>query len=112
MAQDRISVFRSMVEGQPDNAMIWYGLGNEYFKTGDWEQASAALKKVIEISPEYTAAYQLLGRALLNLGDREGAQQILKTGITVADKSGAWNSRQHMEGILNELTDDSEFCAS
>jgi uncharacterized protein HemY len=100
LSQSRIEVFEAMARSQPDDVMVWYGLGSEYYKLEDWAKAAKALRRVIEINADYTAAYQMLGTALLNQGEAEEAQRVWQEGIKTADRTGAWKARQHMEGLL------------
>ena len=87
--------------------MIWYGLASEYQKLEDWPKASEALRRVIEINPDYTAAYQMLGTALANQGERDDARRVWQEGIKTAERTGAWKARQHMEGLLAGTSDES-----
>ena len=101
-----------MVQQQPDEVMIWYGLGSELFKVERWAEAAEALATVIRLNPDYTAAYQMLGSALNSEGKREEARAIWQKGIEVADRTGAWKARQHLEGLLAspKTSDENEFC--
>lgn len=112
MSQTRIDAFTAMTQTQPDNEMIWYGLASEYSKLARWAEAIDALRNVIRLKPDYTAAYQMLGSALLQEGQPEAARQIWIEGIAVADRTGAWKARQHMEGLLAGVAheSDSTFC--
>ena len=111
MAQSRIDIFAEMAKQQPEDAMIWYGLASEYVKAERWNEAADALRNVLRINPDYTAAYQMLGTALMNEGQREEARRIWTEGVEVAGRTGAWKARQHMEGLLAGLgAADSEFC--
>lgn len=100
MAQSRIDVFAQMVKDQPGDPMIWYGLGSEYIKLERWSEAATALTHVIDLNPDYTAAYQLLGTALMHQGQREEACRIWSDGVATATRTGAWKARQHIEGLL------------
>lgn len=100
MSQSRIEIFEAMARSQPQDVMVWYGLGSEYFKLEDWAKAAEALRHVIELNADYTAAYQMLGTALANQGETAEAQRIWQEGIKTADRTGAWKARQHMEGLL------------
>ena len=121
MSQSRIAAFKGLLEEQPDDAMIWYGLANEYVKLQQWTEAAEALRNVIRRSPDSTAAYQLLGSALLNLGKADEARGVWAEGMRVAERTGAWNARGHMERLLAQTeggarggaADDasSEFCS-
>jgi cytochrome c-type biogenesis protein CcmH/NrfG len=90
-----------MVQQQPDEVMIWYGLGSELFKVERWAEAAEALGTVIRLNPDYTAAYQMLGSALFGLGKIDEARQAWRQGIEAADRTGAWKARQHLEGLLS-----------
>ena len=113
MAQSRIEIFAEMVKQQPGDAMIWYGLASEYSKAERWGEASDALQSVVRINPDYTAAYQMLGTALLNQGRKEEARRAWEQGIEVARRTGAWKAQQHMEGLLagmSKAASSPEFC--
>lgn len=114
MAQSRIEIFAEMVKQQPGDAMIWYGLASEYFKIESWSEAGQALQRVVELNPDYTAAYQMLGTALLNQGKVTEARRAWTEGIEAANRTGAWKARQHMEGLLagsaERLEASAEFC--
>ena len=111
-----------MAREQPDDAMISYGLASEYVKAERWNEAAEALRNVLRVNKDYTAAYQMLGTSLLNLGAREEAERTWTEGVRVAERTGAWKAKQHMEGLLVDLNRDqqtankdednaSEFCA-
>jgi predicted Zn-dependent protease len=113
MTQSRLEIFAEMAKQQPDDAMIWYGLANEYIKAERWTEAADALVNVVRVNPDYTSAYQLLGTARMNQGQQEEARLAWSTGIEVAERTGAWKARQHMEGLLKSIgatTSESEFC--
>lgn len=98
--QSRVDLFAEMTQQQPNDEMIWYGLATELIKLERWKEASDALRRVISLKPDYTAAFQMLGTALFNLGQVIEARQAWTEGIEVADRTGAWKARQHMEGQL------------
>ncbi|MEO7508205.1 MAG: tetratricopeptide repeat protein [Pyrinomonadaceae bacterium] len=102
MSQSRIDVFTAMAEQQPDEVMVWYGLGSELFKVERWAEAVAALNNVIRLNPDYTAAYQMLGSALMSEGQAEEARAVWTKGVEVADRTGAWKAKQHLEGLLGQ----------
>jgi predicted Zn-dependent protease len=112
MAQSRLEIFETMARSQPDDAMVWYGLASEYLKIEKWSEAADALRNVVRVNPDYTAAYQMLGTALLNQGQTEEARRAWTTGIEAANRTGAWKARQHMEGLLAGTNTEpgTEFC--
>src|SRR5829696_6369396 len=112
MAQSRLEIFAEMARQQPDDAMIWYGLASEYVKAERWADAADALRNVVRVNPDYTAAYQLLGTALSNQGEPEEARRAWTEGVRIATRTGAWKARQHMETLLAQSGGQAgaEFC--
>lgn len=110
MSQSRIEVFKEMLKDQPDDMMIWYGLGNEYFKSENWNEAADALSNVIKLNPDYTAAYQMLGSALLSAGKPDEARKVWNEGIATAERTGAWKAKQHIERLLADVKENEGFC--
>jgi predicted Zn-dependent protease len=108
----RIAVFEQMAREQPEDVMVRYGLANEYLKAERWNDAVAALREVVRLNPDYTAAYQLLGMALVKTEDKDGAVKAWEQGIAAATRTGAWKARQHMEALIAGAGDESgrEFC--
>ncbi len=100
--QTKAEIFAQMARDQPDNEMIWYGLGSEYVKEERWSEAADALRRVIALNPNYTAAYQMLGTALENSGEPDRAREVWTEGVAVATRAGAWKARQHLESLLAE----------
>src|SRR5258707_14009928 len=100
MAEDRIKALLAIAEAQPEEVMIWYGLANEYVKLELWQEAVDALRRTVALNADYTSAYQMLGVALMKLGQRAEARVAWSEGVEVAGRTGAWNARQHMERLL------------
>ncbi len=112
MSESRISAFESMAINDPGNVMVWYGLGTEYSKIERWRDAATAFTKVLELNPDYTSAYQLLGTALLKLGESAAASAAWTEGIAAAERTGAWKAREHMNRLLSGLEPPKEFCSN
>jgi tetratricopeptide (TPR) repeat protein len=100
MVQSKIEIFTAMLAAQPENAMIWYGLASEQYKLENWSEAAKSLRQVVSLNPDYTAAYQMLGTVLANVGDLDEAQRAWRDGIEAADRTSAWKAGQHMRALL------------
>jgi Flp pilus assembly protein TadD len=112
MAEDRLKALLAIAEAQPEEVMIWYGLANEYAKLERWREAVDALRRTVALNRDYTSAYQMLGTALMNLGQREEARLVWTEGLEVAGRAGAWKARQHMERLLADTEGEgSSLCA-
>jgi len=112
MAQTKIEIFTAMLAEQPDNAMIWYGLASEQYKLENWVEAAKSLRQVVSLNPDYTAAYQMLGTALVKNDDLPGAQEAWRNGIEAAGRTGAWKAGQHMQGLLDGVAGADEALCS
>jgi predicted Zn-dependent protease len=108
MAEDRLKALLAIAETQPAEVMIWYGLANEYVKLERWPEAVDALRRTTAINADFSSAYQMLGTALMKLGQREEARLAWTEGVEVAARTGAWNARQHMERLLAGLENEGE----
>ncbi len=84
MATSRIETFKQMLKSDPENAMVRFGLANEYLKAEQYEEAVAALKDYLGRADDEGAAYGMLARAYEKVGKREEARRAYERGIEVA----------------------------
>jgi E3 SUMO-protein ligase RanBP2 len=86
MAASRIDTFRQMLESDPDNALVRFGLANEYLKAEQYAEAIAALEDYLSRADDEGAAFGMLARALEKVGRREDARRAYERGIEAAEK--------------------------
>src|SRR5262249_150976 len=112
MSQSRIVTFKERQLHKPDKDVVLYELATEYSNTESWSEAAEGLRNVVRLNPDYTAAYQMLGTALLNLGDGDQAREVWSQGLEAANRTGAWKARQHLESLLAGTTSSrpSDLC--
>jgi hypothetical protein len=60
-------------------------------------------KRVIEVNPNYTAAYQMAGQMLASAGRGDEARQMLEDGIACAKRAGNQHAESEMQGLLELL---------
>lgn len=94
-----------MLEGGKDDAMLRFGLGNAYFQAANYEKAALHLGKALEFDRGYSAAWKLLGKALVQLGEFEAARRTFEDGIDQAGRKGDKQAVKEMRVFLNRLTD-------
>jgi tetratricopeptide (TPR) repeat protein len=82
--QSRIEIFRQMLEAEPDNTMVMFGLAKEYEKLGEYKQVIDTLEQYLAKADDEGNAYGTLATAYMNTGDREKAIDTLKKGIDVS----------------------------
>jgi predicted Zn-dependent protease len=88
MAASRIDVFRQMLDTDPDNTMVRFGLANEYLKAEQFANAVTALEEYLQRADDEGAAYGMLARAHEKLGQREQARACFEKGISVSQAHG------------------------
>ena len=82
--QSRIDVFRQMLEAEPSNTMVMFGLAKEYEKQGQWNDVIEILERYLGAADDEGNAYGTLATAYMQSGDRDKAIETLKKGIDVS----------------------------
>ena len=86
-----------------DNSLLRFGLGKAYLDAADAAQAVQHLQRCVELDPGYSAAWKLLGKALLDNGDKAGAAQAWEQGISSAQHKGDKQAEKEMSVFLRRL---------
>jgi tetratricopeptide (TPR) repeat protein len=100
---ERIAQFRKMANDDPDNELGHYRLGQLLMENKEYEAAVGSFRRTLELSPQFSKVYQLLGSCLLSLGKRDEAVKTLREGFAIADERGDNMPRDEMGKMLNEL---------
>jgi predicted Zn-dependent protease len=98
--------FEHMLAAGKDGALLRYGLGNEYLKSGDAQNAALHLKRAVAIDPGYSAAWKLLGKALLAAGRSEEALAAWRDGIAAAERKGDKQAMKEMQVFVRRIAKD------
>jgi predicted Zn-dependent protease len=85
---NRIEVFEQMLEADPSNTMVMFGLAKEYEKLGDHKQVIRVLEDYLSKADDEGNAYGTLANAYAVSGDRDKAIEIYKRGIDVSMAHG------------------------
>ena len=85
-----------MLDAGRDNALLRYGLGNEYLKESDAAAAAEHLRAAVKHDPGYSAAWKLLGRALEERGALPDALAAYREGVSVAERKGDKQAAKEM----------------
>ena len=103
MVNTRLETLKSMAEQNPNDSFSRYGLAMEYANTGDMEQAILEYRKLMEVNPNYAAAYYHAGRALKKLGRIEEARETYDRGIGVTTTIGDLHTKSEIQAALDLL---------
>ena len=88
--------FEKLLAGGNDNTLLRFSLGNEYLKAGESVSAVNHLKQAVVLDPKYSAAWKLLGRALVESGQPADALVAYREGIAVAEAKGDKQAAKEM----------------
>jgi tetratricopeptide (TPR) repeat protein len=100
---ERIAQFQKMANDDPDNELGHFRLGQLYLEAGQHEDAVRSFRRTLELSPQFSKVYQLLGAAQVKLGHTDAAIKTLHEGFQVADERGDNIPRDEMSKLLVEL---------
>ena len=95
--------FEKMLAAGKDNALLRFSLGNEYLKAGDPANAANHLKQAVVQDPKYSAAWKLLGRALVESGHPAAALVAYRDGIAVAEAKGDKQAAKEMTVFAHRI---------
>ena len=88
MAESRIDTFKQMLESDPENTLVRFGLANEYLKAERYEEAIAALNEYLQRADDEGAAFGMLARAYERTGRKDLAREAYQRGIEAANLHG------------------------
>lgn len=101
---ERIEGLEEIVADDPEDATARFMLATELAKAHRHADAIPHFQAVIDADADYTAAYRGLGRALIALGDTEGAKGVFERGLVVAERTGDLQSGKEMEVFMRRYT--------
>ena len=73
-----ISALKKLLAQGQDSVILRFGLGHALFKSGHAAEAIPHLRVAIEFDSEYSAAWKILGKTLVETGDKEEAIKVYK----------------------------------
>ncbi|MBM4067486.1 MAG: tetratricopeptide repeat protein [Planctomycetes bacterium] len=103
MLHERISQFRKMASDDPDNELGHFRLGQLLLEDNQLDEAVKCFRRTLELSPQFSKVYQLLGTCLMKLDKRGDAIETLKKGYAIADERGDNIPRDEMSKLLVQL---------
>ena len=86
-----------------DSALLRFSLGSEHWKTGDAQAAAEHLRHAVELDPNYSAAWKLLGQALTGVERLDDALEAYRRGIEVAERKGDKQAAREMAVFARRL---------
>ncbi|MEO8010441.1 MAG: tetratricopeptide repeat protein [Dokdonella sp.] len=103
MTSDLVTNLRKQIGGPRDGALLRFSLGNAMLAGGDPAAAVIELRAALVFDPNYSAAWKLLGRALVDGGDADAGRVAYTRGIEVASARGDEQAAKEMRVFLRRL---------
>jgi predicted Zn-dependent protease len=97
MSDTRVELFRKMLQDDPNNTTVRFGLANELFKTERFEEAANELQIYLDQADDQGAGYGKLAQALERLGRLDEARQVYRQGIAAATRHNHPGMAQEFE---------------
>jgi len=99
----RLDEIEKLLAAEPNDVFLNFSLGMEYAGAGRTDDAVRQFDRVIELDPEYIAAYSRQADALIAMGHKDQARQALTAGIGAAQRKGDQHAADQMNKTLNTL---------
>jgi tetratricopeptide (TPR) repeat protein len=99
----RLERIRQMLDDNPHDPFLLYGLAMEQQSKEDWDSALASFDRVLEVDPNYVAAYFQKGQLLARLYRADEARAVLGAGIAVGREVGDDHAVAEMSEFLQTL---------
>ena len=103
ITSDKLQKLFAMLEKQPKDTFLLYGIGMEYKKLGDAQRAIEYLDRTIAVDAGYCYAYFQKGQVLEISGDLPAAKQSYNEGIAAAKRVGDAHAQSELEGALSMI---------
>ena len=100
---DRLDKLAKMLEREPNDTFLIYGLALEHKKLGNTDEALKLLDRVITLDPGYCYAYHQKGLTFESTGDNEAAKSAYRAGISAAKQKGDAHAQGEIEAALSMI---------
>lgn len=100
---ERLAKLQKLLERDPADPFLLYGVAMEYKKAGDARSAIDYLDRTIAAEPAYCYALFQKGQIQELQGDLEGARASYRAGIDAAKIKGDDHARSEIEDALSMI---------
>ncbi|HEY8468756.1 MAG TPA: tetratricopeptide repeat protein [Longimicrobiales bacterium] len=101
MENPRIDALRKMLEHNPNDPRLRFGLAAEYERLGRWDLVVQELREYLALTDDEGNAWGRLGNALRQLGRDAEARDAYRRGIEAAQRHGHPGMAAEFEEILD-----------
>ncbi|MGF1632667.1 MAG: Fe(2+)-trafficking protein [Phycisphaerae bacterium] len=105
----RINQFRKMAQDDPDNELGHFSLGKALLDGGHAQESLESFRRTLELNPNLSKAYALLGDAFMQLDRRDDAVKTYKAGAVIANERGDLMVKNDLIAKLKDLGEKLEL---
>lgn len=102
-AEERIAMFREVLEIDPEDPIATMGMGSAHMQLEQYAEAIPHLEAAARLQKDYSAAYLNLGKCLEFTGQITRAAETYREGIAAAGRKGDLMPMREMERRLKAL---------
>lgn len=102
-AEEKLSMFKEVLEIDPDDPVATFGLGKAYIQLDDRENAVPHLQHAVRVQKDFSAAYLDLGKCHEFMDQNAAAIETYRQGIAAASRKGDLMPMREMERRLSAL---------
>jgi tetratricopeptide (TPR) repeat protein len=103
MSEARIAALKQLLEQEPNDTMLLFGLGNDSYELGQLAAAVEYFERALQVDPEYAAVYVRLAWVYERLQQPEKVRETLVRGQGPIARSNDRNLLAEVEEILDLL---------
>ncbi|MBX3402596.1 MAG: hypothetical protein KF699_04195 [Phycisphaeraceae bacterium] len=104
---DRLSKLAALLEADPADPFVLYGLAQEHAKQGTDDAHARAIEfydRCIAADPAYHYAYYHKAMSQIALDDNAAAATTLRAGLVAARASGEQKAMSEISSLLDQIT--------
>lgn len=103
MPESRIETLQSMLDRDPSNGFVRYGLAMEYVKADCLKKAAEEFSLLLDTDPSYVAGYYHGGQTLEKLGQTAEARDLYRRGLEACKRKGDAHTAAEIQAALDLL---------
>jgi tetratricopeptide (TPR) repeat protein len=103
MTGDRLQQLQKLLEREPSDAFLLYGIAMEHKKLNDSARALEFLERTIQVDPGYSYAWYQKGLIYESMGQLDAARAAYRDGIAAAQKKGDAHAQGEIEAALSMI---------